>query len=105
MSDESAVDPEEMFVACLSNCHMLWFLDLASREGLRVDRYVDEAEGEMDKDAAGKLAMTRVTLRPKVEFSGGKIPTREEVERLHHRAHEECFIASSVKSDVRIEPQ
>ncbi len=105
MSDEAAVDPEEMFVACLSNCHMLWFLDLAAREGLRVDRYVDEAEGEMEKDAAGKLAITRVTLRPKVDFSGVKVPTREEVELLHHRAHEECFIASSVKSDVRIEPQ
>ena len=105
MSDETAVDPEEMFVACLSNCHMLWFLELSAREHFRVDRYVDEAEGEMEKNAEGKLAMTRVTLRPKVEFSGEKIPTPEEVERLHHRAHEECFIASSVKSDVRIEPR
>jgi organic hydroperoxide reductase OsmC/OhrA len=105
MSDEAAVDPEEMFVACLANCHMLWFLDLVARERFRVDRYVDEAEGEMERNAEGKLAMTRVTLRPKVEFSGDKIPTPEDVERLHHRAHEECFIASSVKSDVRIEPR
>jgi organic hydroperoxide reductase OsmC/OhrA len=105
MSDPAAVDPEELFVACLSNCHMLWFLDLVCREGFRADRYVDEAEGEMERNAEGKLAMTRVTLRPKVDFSGEKIPTREEVERLHHRAHQECFIASSVKSDVRIEPR
>lgn len=105
MSDESAVDPEEMFVACLSNCHMLWFLDLASRERLRVDRYVDEAEGVMDTNAEGKLAMTLVTLRPRVDFSGDRIPTREEVERLHHRAHGECFIASSVKTEVRVEPR
>ena len=105
LSDPAAVDPEEMFIASLSNCHMLWFLDLVSREGFRVDRYVDEVEGEMEKNAEGKLAMTRVTLRPKVDFSGAKIPTPGDVERLHHRAHEECFIASSVKSDVRIEPR
>jgi organic hydroperoxide reductase OsmC/OhrA len=104
-SDPAAVDPEEMFIASLASCHMLWFLDIAARRGLRVDRYEDQAEGVMGKDAAGKVAVTRVTLRPDVKFSGESIPTREEVERLHHEAHEECFIAGSVKTDVRCEPR
>ncbi len=103
-SDPAAVDPEEAFVASLSSCHMLWFLDLAARRGYVVDSYADEAEGVMAKNAEGKLAMTAVTLRPRVAFGGEKRPTREEVEALHHRAHERCFIASSVKSDVRCEP-
>jgi organic hydroperoxide reductase OsmC/OhrA len=103
LSDPSAVDPEEMFIASLSSCHMLWFLSLAAKEKFRVDRYEDEAEGVMEKNAEGKLAMTRVTLRPRVAFSGEKVPSARELERLHHEAHEECFIASSVKADVRIE--
>jgi organic hydroperoxide reductase OsmC/OhrA len=105
MSDAGAVDPEEAFVASLSSCHMLWFLDIVSRAGFRVDRYEDIAEGVMEKNAQGKVAITRVTLRPAVQFSGDKIPSRAELERLHHEAHEECFIASSVKSDVRVEPR
>jgi organic hydroperoxide reductase OsmC/OhrA len=84
---------------------MLWFLSLAAQEGFRVDRYTDDAEGVMGKNAEGKRAVTRVTLRPAVELSGEKIPTREEVEGLHHKAHEECFIASSVKTEVRVEPR
>ena len=103
LSDPLAVDPEEMFIASLSSCHMLWFLSLAAKEKFRVDRYEDEAEGVMEKNAEGKLAMTRVTLRPRVAFSGEKVPSARELERLHHEAHEECFIASSVKADVRIE--
>ena len=105
LSDPSAVDPEEMFVASLSSCHMLWFLSLAAKKRWRVDRYEDEAEGVMEKNADGRVAITRVTLRPAVEFSGDKIPSREEIAQLHHEAHEECFIASSVKSDVRCEPR
>ena len=105
LSDPSAVDPEEMFVASLSSCHMLWFLSLAAKGRWRVDRYEDQAEGVMEKNADGKVAITRVTLRPAVEFSGDKIPGREEIAQLHHEAHEECFIASSVKSDVRCEPR
>ena len=105
LSDPSAVDPEEMFVASLSSCHMLWFLSLAAKKRWRVDRYEDQAEGVMEKNADGKVAITRVTLRPAVEFSGDKIPGREEIAQLHHEAHEECFIASSVKSDVRCEPR
>lgn len=104
MSDAHAVDPEEAFVASLSSCHMLWFLSLAARQHFRVDRYVDDAEGVMEKNADGKVAITRVTLRPAVEFSGEKLPTRAELDGLHHEAHEKCFIASSVKSDVRCEP-
>ena len=104
MSNAAAVDPEEAFVASLSSCHMLWFLALAAQRGLSVARYDDHAEGVMAKNAAGKLAMTVVTLRPKVVFGGTASPTREAIAGLHHRAHEACFIASSVLTDVRCEP-
>ena len=104
MSDASAVDPEEAFVASLSSCHMLWFLDIASRRGYEVDANTEAASGVMARKAKWKLDLTEVTLRPRVSFSGAKLPTREEVQALHHRAHERCFIASSVKSDVRVEP-
>jgi organic hydroperoxide reductase OsmC/OhrA len=104
-SHAEAVDPEEMFVASLSSCHMLWFLSLAAKDGWRVDRYDDDAVGIMSKNAEGKVAMTRVTLRPGVAFSGDKTPSAAELEALHHLAHEECFIANSVKCEVRVEPQ
>lgn len=104
MSDASAVDPEEMFVASLSSCHMLWFLSIAAQRRFRVDRYVDRAGGLMAKDAGGKLVMSVVTLRPAVSFSGDNLPTPHEVEAMHHRAHEECFIANSVRTEVRVEP-
>ena len=105
LSDPSAVDPEELFIASLATCHMLWFLDIVARRGFRVDRYEDQAEGVMEKNAEGKVAITRVTLRPAVRFSGDTLPTREAIEGLHHEAHAECFIASSVKTDVRVEPR
>lgn len=104
MSDASAVDPEEMFVASLSNCHMLWFLTMAVKRRFVVDRYVDAAVGVMEKNAEGRMAMTVVTLRPEVSFSGTNLPTREQVVQMHHRAHDECFIANSVKTEVRCEP-
>ena len=104
LSVAAAVDPEEAFVASLSSCHMLWFLSIAAKRGLVVDSYRDEAVGVLGKDASGKLAMTRVTLRPDVRFSGDPRPTADEVAALHHEAHEVCFIASSVKTDVRCEP-
>ncbi|HZP94144.1 MAG TPA: OsmC family protein [Burkholderiales bacterium] len=104
LSKAAAVDPEEAFVASLSSCHMLWFLSIAAKRQFRVDRYLDNAEGVMAKNAEGKLAMTRVTLRPEVSFSGERRPSREELDRMHHEAHEECFIASSVKSELRCEP-
>lgn len=103
LSDPTAVDPEEAFVASLSSCHMLFFLSFAAKQGLVVDSYEDQALGVMAKDAAGRMSMTVVTLRPKVVFSGPQ-PTREQLAELHHRSHEECFIASSVKTDVRCEP-
>lgn len=96
-------DPEQQFVASLSTCHMLWFLHLASRAKLTVTRYVDEASGVLEKNAQGVAMMTKVTLRPAVSFSGTP-PTAEEHERLHHKAHEECFIANSVKSTVECLP-
>jgi organic hydroperoxide reductase OsmC/OhrA len=104
LSDPAAVDPEEMFVASLSSCHMLWFLSIAARRGFCVDRYADHAHGLMARNAAGKMAMTQVTLYPEVVFSGPKRPTRQQIDELHHKAHEECFIANSVTTDVRWEP-
>ena len=104
MSDASAVDPEEAFVAALSSCHMLWFLAIAAKRRFCVDRYFDAAVGVMEKNAEGKVAITRVTLRPEVVFSGEQRPTRADLDRLHHKAHEECYIANSVKSEVLCEP-
>ncbi|HXD04600.1 MAG TPA: OsmC family protein [Burkholderiaceae bacterium] len=103
-SDPAAVDPEEAFVASLSSCHMLWFLSLAAEQGFRVDRYLDEAEGVMGRNEHSRMAMTLVTLRPRVDFSGASQPTHEQLMALHHKAHEECFIANSVKTEVRCEP-
>lgn len=104
MSDPAAVDPEEAFVAALSTCHMLWFLSIAGKHGFCVDHYADSAVGIMAHNAEGKVAMTVVTLHPVVRFSGAFLPTRDEIIHLHHEAHEECFIANSVKTDVRCEP-
>ena len=104
LSVEAAVDPEEAFVASLSSCHMLSYLSLAAKRGFVVDSYRDAAIGVLAKDSAGKLAMTRVTLRPEVRFAGDKQPTATDAAALHHEAHEQCFIASSVKTDVRCEP-
>ncbi len=104
LSVEAAVDPEEALVASLSSCHMLWFLDLARRAGLTVDSYHDDAVGLMGKNAQGRMAMLSVTLRPRIAFAGARQPQPGELEGLHHRAHEECFIANSVHTEVRIEP-
>ena len=104
LSVEAAVDPEEALVASLSSCHMLWFLSLAAAGRWRVDDYDDEAVGTMGRNAAGRIAMLNVTLRPRVRFSGERLPTRAEVLQLHERAHEECFIANSVTTVVTIEP-
>ena len=103
-SKADAVDPEEAFVASLSSCHMLWFLSIAAKRGFCVDSYADDAVGLMEKNPSGRLAMTRVTLRPKAIFSGERLPTAAELQAMHHEAHEECFIANSVKTDVRCEP-
>ncbi len=99
-----AVDPEEAFVASLSSCHMLWFLSIAAKRGYAVERYRDEAVGVMARNSEGKLAMTQVTLRPAVTYFGEKRPSAAGHEAMHHEAHEECFIANSVKTEVRCEP-
>lgn len=102
---ESCVDPEEAFVASLSSCHMLTFLAIAAKKKHVVDSYHDEAVGHLEKNEAGQLAITRVTLRPKVQFSGDRIPSAEDLQRLHDSAHHHCFIANSVKTEVAVEPQ
>jgi organic hydroperoxide reductase OsmC/OhrA len=103
-SDASAVDPEEMFIASLSSCHMLWFLSVAVKRKFCVDRYFDAASGVMEKNVDGKLVVSVVTLRPQVQFSGDHLPTRAELDAMHHAAHEDCFIANSVKTQVLCEP-
>ncbi len=104
LSVAEAVDPEEAFVASLSSCHMLSFLYVAAKRGFVVDDYKDEAVGVLEKDASGGRAMTRVTLHPETRFSGDKRPSADELGAMHHEAHEMCFIARSVKTDVRCEP-
>jgi organic hydroperoxide reductase OsmC/OhrA len=103
-SEAAAIDPEEAFVASLSSCHMLWFLSMAVKNQFVVDRYDDAAEGTMSKNAEGRWAMTTVTLRPRVRFSAARQPSREELDAMHHEAHERCFIANSVRTEVRCEP-
>jgi organic hydroperoxide reductase OsmC/OhrA len=95
-------NPEEALVAALSSCHMLTFLAIAARRRFVLESYEDEATGVLEKNDAGRLAITRVTLRPRTVFSG-KAPSEDELEKLHHLAHEQCFIANSVKTDVRVE--
>ncbi|AGA30894.1 OsmC family protein [Singulisphaera acidiphila] len=103
LGSESCVDPEEAFVASLSSCHMLTFLAIAAKKRFVVDGYQDHAVGVLDKDASGRLAIVRVTLRPEVAFGGEKTPTSAELQRLHEQAHHACFIANSVKTEVLVE--
>jgi organic hydroperoxide reductase OsmC/OhrA len=103
-SVESAVDPEEAFIASLSSCHMLWFLSIAAKNGFSVNSYSDESSGIMGRNSEGKVAMLSVTLRPKVKFVGENIPSSEIIEGMHETAHSECFIASSVKTKVICQP-
>ena len=102
MSDPSAVDPEEAFVASLSSCHMLWFLSVAARRGFVVEDYRDQAEGVLEAEG-GRQKMTRVTLRPRVRYRGDA-PGPATEDAMHHAAHESCFIAASVTSAVVLEP-
>ena len=97
-----AVDPEEMLVASISNCHMLTFLHVARLKGFVITAYRDAAEGVMEKNAEGRMAVTRVTLRPEITYAGPR-PTDAERDHLHHEAHEECFIANSVKTEIVVE--
>ena len=102
LSDPRGIDPEEAFIASLSSCHMLFFLDFASRAGFTIDAYMDNAVGVMGKDEEGKEYVAAVELRPVIRFSGDKRPTPEEIDALHHRSHDVCFIARSVKTKVTV---
>ncbi|MES2315949.1 MAG: OsmC family protein [Pseudomonadota bacterium] len=103
MSDAAALDPEEALVAALSSCHMLFFLSIAAQRGFVVDAYRDNALGTMDKNADGKKAMTLIALRPAIAFGGERQPSPAEIAAIHHAAHEQCYIANSIKADVVIE--
>ncbi len=103
MSAEDAADPEEMLVASLSMCHMLFFLDFARRGGFVLDSYVDHAEGVLGKDARGRMAVTKVTLKPVLTWSGEKHPTTDDIADMHHKSHEACFIANSFSGEIVIE--
>jgi organic hydroperoxide reductase OsmC/OhrA len=102
-SNPANVDPEEAFVASLSSCHMLTYLYVASRKGFEISSYEDEAVGVMTKNERGIPWVSSVTLHPRITYSGGKTPTREEEDQLHHAAHDQCFIANSVKTDIKVE--
>lgn len=104
-SDPAGVDPEEAFVASLSSCHMLWFLAIAAKRGFVVDRYEDNPVGTLERNAERRFAMSVVTLRPKITFGGDHQPTAGELDQLHHKAHEECYIANSVNFPVLVEPR
>jgi organic hydroperoxide reductase OsmC/OhrA len=99
------VDPEEAFVAALSSCHMLTFLALASKKRLLVSSYRDEAVGHLEPNGEGQLSVTRVVLHPQVTFAGERLPEPDEVEQMHERAHNACFIANSVRTEVTIDPR
>lgn len=102
--DARKMNPEESFVGALSSCHMLTFLAIAARKRLVVDRYDDAAEGFLEKNAEGRLAVTRVVLRPKVRFADGVHVDPATLAELHHKAHEYCFVAQSVRTVVTVEP-
>jgi organic hydroperoxide reductase OsmC/OhrA len=99
-SNHAHVDPEEAYVAAISSCHMLTFLFLAAKAGFAVDRYRDHALGVMSKNEQGAVWISKVILSPQIHYAGDKQPTAEDIDRLHHAAHDGCFIASSIKTDV-----
>ena len=104
MSDPAGVDPEEALVASAASCHMLWFLDLARQAGLEIASYADKAEAEMGRIAPGRVAIVKIILRPQIAFAG-RVPDAAELDRLHHEAHERCFIANSLNCEIVVEPQ
>jgi len=100
LSDPTAVDPEEALVAAAASCHMLFFLSLAAARGYVVDRYDDHAIGTLDPDADGRMAITRIELRPAIVFGGDRSPDRAALAELHHEAHARCYIANSLKGNI-----
>jgi organic hydroperoxide reductase OsmC/OhrA len=103
LGSDQRVDPEEAYVAALSSCHMLTFLAIAAKRNFVVDSYVDAAVGYLEKNEDGELCITRVALRPKITFAPDSGPTPEQLGKLHHGAHQNCFIANSVKTMVDVE--
>jgi len=103
MSDPLCVDPEEALVAATASCHMLFFLSIAAKRGYVIDEYRDQAVGTLDRDANGRMAMTRIVLRPSIMFAGERTPDADELAQIHHQAHELCYIANSLKADVIVE--
>lgn len=102
MSDAAAVDPEEAVVAAASSCHMLFFLAFAAKAGFIVDRYLDQAVGTLGKDDRGRIALTEIVLRPAISWSG-EAPNAAMLADLHHRAHDACYIANSLRAEIRVE--
>jgi organic hydroperoxide reductase OsmC/OhrA len=103
-NSQTAVDPEEAFVASIASCHMLTFLFFAAKQGFIVDSYEDNAVGKMTKNENGVPWVSSVTLNPRIVFSGEKRPSADDESHLHHEAHDKCFIANSVKSEIKVEP-
>ena len=101
-SDPAGVDPEEALIASAASCHMLWFLSLAQAAGVAVESYEDEAVGEMGRVGPGKIAITKITLRPRIAFAG-TAPDAATIDRLHHEAHERCFIANTLNCEIVVE--
>ncbi len=101
-SNPAGVDPEEAYVAAIASCHMLTFLHVAMREGFVVSSYEDDAVGVMRKNERGAVWVSAATLNPRIVYGGDRPPTAADIERLHHLAHEQCFIANSVKTEIRI---
>lgn len=102
-SEARAVDPEEALVAAVSSCHMLWFLSIAAKRGVVVERYVDNPVGTLGRNAKGKEVITVITLRPEIAFGGEQRPSSADIEAIHHEAHEVCCLANSVTAEVRVE--
>ncbi len=103
MSDAAGVDPEEALVAAVSSCHMLFFLSIAAQRGFVVDSYRDAALGTLGTNSDGRKAMTVITLRPAIAFSSERVPSAQDLEAIHHAAHERCYIANSIKADILIQ--
>ena len=104
VGNPEALNPETLLVGALASCHLLTFLAVCAKRGYVVESYDDAASGVLEKNAEGKMAITRITLRPKVVFGADKVPTAEELAKLHERAHANCFIGSSIRAEVTVEP-
>jgi organic hydroperoxide reductase OsmC/OhrA len=104
MSVADNIDPEEALVAAAASCHMLFFLSIAAKRGHTVESYTDNAVGLLEKDDKGRMSMTNITLRPEIVFAGVAWPSEEEIAAIHHEAHDKCYIANSLKTEITIEP-